>query len=484
MNIGIILRVISLVCFVVSLFMLPSMCISLIDGTDDASAFFLSTVTGIVLSTGVLFTVSRKDRDNSMGIREGVMITVFSWLSASFLGALPYKLSGRFAGYTDAFFETMSGFTTTGATILPEIETLPRGILLWRSVTHWLGGMGIIVLSLAVLPFLGVSGMEMYKAEVPGVTAGKLTPRLHDTALYLWGMYILLTVVEAVLLMLGGMSIFDAVCHSFSTIATGGFSTKNASIAYFDSAYIQWVITVFMFLSGVNFSLYFLIPSGKLGEILADEELRGYCVIIVTAVLGIMLSLYRAGMFEDFGRMLRHTVFTVVSVITTTGFIVEDFDYWPDFSRFIILMIMFIGASGGSTGGGFKVSRIIIIFRNMTAEINKLLHPRAIIYPRLNGKIIPSSTLNSSTAFLTLYIMLLIGGTLISAAFGLDFMSAVSGTLTCISNVGPGFNRLGSVEHFGFLPDAVKWVYSFCMLAGRLELFAVFLVLTPKTYRR
>lgn len=484
MNISIILRVMSLVCLVVSLFMLPPLGIALFDGTDDASAFLASTVTGIAISTAVLFFVSKKNNDNTMGLREGVMITVLSWVCASVLGAMPYSLSGRFTGYTDAFFETMSGFTTTGATILAEIETLPRGILLWRSLTHWLGGMGIIVLSLAVLPFLGVSGMEMYKAEVPGVTAGKLTPRLHDTALYLWGLYLLLTAAESILLMFGGMSLFDAVCHSFSTTATGGFSTKNASIAHFNSPYIECVITLFMFLSGINFSLYFLIPSGKFKEIFADEELRGYCAVILLATAGISLSLFRNGLWEGFAQTVRHTAFTVVSIITTTGFIVKDFDYWPDFSRLIIFIIMFIGASGGSTGGGFKVSRIIIIFRNMTAEINKLLHPRAVIHPRFNSKIIPPSTLNSASAFLSLYILLLTAGTLTAAAFGLDFMSAVSGTLTCISNVGPGFNRLGSVEHFGFLPDVVKWVFSFCMLAGRLELFALFLVLTPQTYSK
>ncbi len=483
MKIKHVLRVIAFICLVVSSAMLFPFCLALYDKSDDLFAFAISILTGVTFSVALLF-YTRVDEPLTVGIREGVGITGFSWVFASLIGALPYVLSGKFSGFTDAFFETMSGFTTTGATILPNIEAMPRGILLWRSLTHWIGGMGIIVLSLAVFPFLGVSGMEMYKAEVPGVTAGKVTPRLHQTALSLWGVYVLLTLLETVLLIFGGMSLFDAVCHSFSTIATGGFSTKNASIAYFNSSYIHWVITVFMFLSGVNFSLYFLIPQKKFRDIFADEELRCYTVIVLIASLLIALSLYFTRELSGFENLIRRSMFKTISIMTTTGFIISDFDEWPDFCRFILVILMFIGASGGSTGGGFKVSRLQILFRHMKTETLKLLHPRAVINPRMNAKPIPNGTVMSSTAFFVLYLILFAVSTLITTCAGVDFISAFSGVLTCISNVGPGLNNLGAVEHFGNLPVIVKWLLSFCMLAGRLELFAVFLLFLPSTYKK
>ncbi|MBR1437212.1 MAG: TrkH family potassium uptake protein [Synergistaceae bacterium] len=483
MRIKTVLRVLSLVCLVVCTGMILPLMLALYDGSNDALGFFISMLIGAGFSLTVLKITGRTD-NNYMGIREGVGVTGFSWIIASLIGALPYWISGNAASYTDAFFETMSGFTTTGATIFREIESLPRGILLWRSLTHLMGGMGIIVLSLAVLPFLGVSGMAMYKAEVPGVTAGKVTPRLHQTALRLWGVYMLLIFLEMILLMLGGMSLFDAFCHSCSTIATGGFSTKNNSIAYFSSAYIEWVVIIFMFLSGVNFSLYFMIPQRKFKEIFADEELRCYAKIVIFSALVMTMVMYFTGYFKDFMFALRNTLFSVVSVMTTTGFITLDFDLWPDFCRFLLVVIMFIGASGGSTGGGFKVSRVQIIYRHMMSEVSRLLHPKAVINPRMDGKAIPQSTLNSSTAFLILYLLLFLAGTLITLLFGVDLVSAVSGVITCISNVGPALNKLGSVEHFGNLPCVIKWLFSFLMLAGRLELFAVFLLFVPETYRK
>ncbi len=485
MHVKTVLRVLAYICLVVSVVMMFPLMIALYDGSNDGHAFAVSLFLGVMLSLLTLYALRWKSgHDAEMGIREGLGVTGFSWIIASALGALPFWISGCTPSYVDAFFETMSGFTTTGATIFAEIETLPRGILLWRSLTHWVGGMGIIVLSLAVLPFLGVSGMEMYRAEVPGVTAGKLTPRLHQTAMYLWGAYILLTLSETVLLMAGGMSLFDAFCHSCSTIATGGFSTKNNSIAYFNSAYIQWVIITFMFLSGVNFSLYFLIPQKKFHEIFSDEEFRGYVIITSISAFAIALSLKFSGTFTGIEYTVRQALFHVVTVMTTTGFIVEDYDYWPEFAKFVIIILMFIGASGGSTGGGCKVSRFIIIGRQLKMEVLKLLHPRSVITPRMNGKPIPQSTMASAGAFFALYMMMLAVGTLITTAYGIDVLTAFTGILTCLSNVGPGLSRLGSVEHFAWLPDGVKWLMSFCMLAGRLELFAVLLLFLPDTYRK
>ena len=478
MDINFTLKVLALISLVVCGGMLPPLVISLADGTNDALPFALSISAGVIFSAGAWIIPSSK-KTSVTGIREGVGITVFAWLIASFIGALPFWTGGFVASFADAFFETMSGFTTTGATIFAEIETLPRGILLWRSITHWIGGMGIIVLSLAVLPFLGVSGMEMYKAEVPGVTAGKVTPKLHQTAVRLWRVYIILTVTEIILLTFGGMSIFDAVCHSFSTIATGGFSTKNNSIAYFTSPYIQWVIIIFMFLSGVNFSLYFCIPS-----IFGDGEFRCYVMTAVISSAVIAISLYACGILSGVEYVIRQSLFHVVTVMTTTGFIIEDYDFWPEVAKFVIILLMFVGACGGSTGGGCKVSRFMILGCCLRAEIKKLLHPRAVISARFDGKPLAQDTLNSATSFFVLYMMMLGAGTLILTAFGIDILTAFTGVLTCLSNVGPGLNRLGSVEHFAWLPDIVKWILSFCMLAGRLELFAVFLLFVPSTYRK
>ena len=475
MKIRVVLRVLAFICLVVSGAMIFPLCLALYDGSCDVLAFTLSLLSGIALSSLILW-YSRGEDLSVMGIREGVGITGFSWIIASLVGALPYWISGGVPSYTDAFFETMSGFTTTGSTILTDIEALPRGLLLWRSLTHLMGGMGIIVLS--------VSGMAMYKAEVPGVTAGKVTPRLHQTAAMLWGVYVFLVLSETLLLMAGGMTLFDAFCHSCSTIATGGFSTKNASIAYFTNPYIQWVIIIFMFLSGVNFSLYFLIPQKRFRDIFSDEEMRGYSIITVTSSLAIMACLLVSGKLSGIEYTLRQSMFHVVSVMTTTGFIVEDYDYWPEFAKFIIIIIMFIGASGGSTGGGCKVSRFLILGRKLKSEVLKLLHPRAVITARMDGKPIPQGTMDSAGAFLILYMSMLAVSTLITTAFGIDVMTAFTGVLTCLSNVGPGLNHLGAVEHFAWLPSAVKWLFSFCMLAGRLELFAVLLLFLPGTYHR
>ena len=483
MKIRVVFKVLSLISLVVSCAMLFPFLISVYDHSPDKSAFALSMFFGFFVSF-IFYVYSTNEKSTHIGIREGVGITGFSWLTASSVGALPYWISGSVPSYTDAFFETMSGFTTTGATIMTEIEILPRGILLWRSLTHWMGGMGIIVLSLAVLPFLGVSGMEMYKAEVPGVTAEKITPRLHQTAMRLWGVYVFLTLLETLFLLIGGMSLFDSFCHSCSTIATGGFSTKNASIAYFTSPYIQWVIIIFMFASGINFSLYFLLPMKKFHDFFADEELRSYIAITIFAALSMSIALYLCGFFVSIEHTLRRTFFHVVSVMTTTGFIVEDYNLWPEFTKFLFVILMFIGASGGSTGGGCKVSRFLIIGRQLKTETMRLLHPRAIITARMNGRPIPKGTMDSSAAFFVLYMLILAIGTLITTAFGIDLLSAFTGVLTCLSNVGPGLNLLGPVENFAWLPSIVKWLFSFCMLAGRLELFAVFLLFVPGTYRK
>ena len=487
MRLPIVLRVLSLISFIVSLSMIFPILWSLADGTSDLKAFLMSLSFGVMLSLA-LFALGKPDRGryDELGIREAFAVVCFSWVIAGAIGALPYSLSGALPSYTDAFFETISGFTTTGATVLTDIEGAPRGILFWRALTHWLGGMGIVVLSLAVLPFLGVGGMELYKAEVPGPTPEKLTPRVQQTAMLLWGVYLLLTVAETVFLMFGGMSFFDAVTHSFSTIATGGFSTKNSSIAYFNSVYIEWVITFFMFISGMNFSLHFLMLTGHFKKALSDDELRYYAGIAFFSSAIIALFLVSGGIM-GIGTAIRTAAFQVVSVMTTTGFITSDYQIWPAVTKFLLLILIALGSSAGSTGGGIKVMRLLVLVRQIKAEIMSLLHPFAVITTRVNGQVVSRKALSSVTAFFILYIIVMIGATLIVAAFGhpkLDVLTSLSGVVTCLSNVGPGLNALGPVENFAWLPAGVKWVLSFCMLAGRLELFAVILLFFPAAWTR
>ena len=479
MNIKFVAQILAVITLIITAGMIPSAVIAVVGGENDVVAFLLSIAAGVAVS-GAMWWYSG-GREAHSGLREGIAITGFSWFVASFIGALPFYISGFAPTFPDAFFEAASGFTTTGATILNDIESVPKSLLLWRSLTHWFGGMGIIVLSIAILPFLNFdsSAFEMYKAEVPGITAGKITPRLHQTAVRLWGVYVALTLTEALLLCFGGMTVFDAICHSFSTIATGGFSTKNASIAYYKSSYIQWVIIIFMFLSGVNFSLYF-----DLRSLFKDSEFRCYAVIAFVSSALIAVSLYSHKMLGDLAYVVRQSVFHVVTVMTTTGFIIEDYDFWPEFTKIVIIMLMFIGACGGSTGGGCKVSRFMILWSCLRSEVKKLLHPRAVITPRFSSKPLEQDTLNSTVSFFVLFMMMLFASTLVLAAYDIDIITAFTSVLTCLSNVGPGLHKAGATESFSHFPSAVKLLLSFCMLAGRLELFAVYLLFVRNTYRK
>jgi trk system potassium uptake protein TrkH len=485
LRLRLVVRVLALVSLIVSLFMLFPIAWSLADGGDDVWAFTASLVCGVMVSV-VLFRLSGGGANyRELGVREALAVVVLSWVIAVAVGALPYVLTDVTQTYTDAFFETMSGFTTTGATIITDIEAAPRALLLWRALTHWVGGMGIIVLSLAVLPFLGVGGMELYRAEVPGPTPEKLTPRVQQTAFFLWIIYVLLTVTETILLMTGGMSFFDALTHSFSTIATGGFSTRNASIAYYESAYIEWVVTFFMFASGVNFSLHFLLLTGSPLKIGRDEEFRLYVVVVALSTLLIVAVLPAGG--AGIGSVVRQAAFQVASLISTTGFVSANYDVWPHFARFLLLILMCVGGCAGSTSGGIKVVRILALARTIRLEAQSTLHPRAILNVRVNGALIPRQALSSMTAFFMLYVITLLAATLAVTAFGderLDVLTAFSGVVASLSNVGPGLGHLGPVQNCAWLPDGVKWILSFCMLAGRLELYAVLLLFLPDTWKK
>ena len=493
MKLRLVARVLSLVSLVVSLCMAFPMIWSAVDYSDDLRAFALSLTCGVTTSYA-LFMIgggrigSKKRGDyEELGIREAFAVVGLSWVIASAVGALPYLFAGVLDSYTDAFFESISGFTTTGATVIVNVEIVPRGILFWRGLTHWLGGMGIIVLSLAVLPFLGVGGMELYKAEVPGPTPEKLTPRVQQTALLLWEVYLFLTCAETILLMLGGMDFFDALVHSFGTVATGGFSTKNASIAHYGSPYIEWVVTFFMFASGLNFSLHFLILTGFWRKACHDEEFLLYIKFFFAATVLIAVIL----LAESFGQGAEHSIraaaFQVASFMTTTGFISENYVIWPHFVQFLILLLAFAGGCAGSTGGGLKIVRILVLMRCIKTELLSKLHPRAVLHTRVNGKVISPEAMNGVMAFFTLYVMFFVGATLAVIAMGgneFNAATAISGVAASLTNLGPGLDNMGAPATYAWVTTGAKWTFSFCMLAGRLELYAVVLLFFPSTWRR
>ncbi|HPN35665.1 MAG TPA: TrkH family potassium uptake protein [bacterium] len=459
--------------------LLPILC-SLYYGDGDAWAILLSSVICLI-SGGLLALVTRNQSE--LKLREGFAIVVFGWTALAFFGALPFVMSGAIPSYTDAFFETMSGFSTTGATILRDIEALPHGLLFWRSMTHWLGGMGIVVLSLAILPLLGVGGMQLYKAEVPGPTKDRLSPRIAETAKILWGVYLLLSVVETVLLMFGGMSLFDALCHTFGTMATGGFSTKNASIAHYNSLYLELVIMLFMFLAGTNFSLHYRFLRGKRDAYHMDREFRFYliftlvCIMVVTFIVFFSRS-------SGIGASLRSAAFQVVSIMTTTGFGSDDFELWNPAGQLIMVFLMFIGGCAGSTGGSIKIIRIMLVLKHGVTEVKKLLHPNAFIPVRLGGRVVPPDVVTNILAFFIIYILIFIAGSVCMALLGLDSISACSSVAATLGNVGPGLGMVGPADNYAQVPVIGKWLLSLLMLLGRLELYTVIVIFIPDFWKK
>jgi trk system potassium uptake protein TrkH len=397
-------------------------------------------------------------------------------------GALPFFI-GSDISFVDAFFDSISGVTTTGASILINVEAVPKGLLFWRSFIQWLGGMGIIVLSVAILPFLGVGGMQLYKAEVPTPVPDKLRPRIRDTAMVLWKVYALFSLVEVVLLVLGGMSIFDALCHTFTTMPTGGFSTKNASIGHYDSAYFDIVIIVFMVLAGINFSLHFQMLRGRPLAFWRDSECRFYLLLTAVLVLFVTFELF-GDVYQNFGQALRHGAFQVVSILTTTGFATADYEKWPAMSQMILLMCMFIGASAGSTGGGMKCLRVMLCFKFCYKELFALIHPHAVSHIKIGGKPVPEDVTRSVLGFLALYVSLFALNTVLLAGLGVDFVTAFGAVASAIGNIGPGFGTVGPAENYAQIPYLGKWLLIWCMLLGRLEIFTVIILLVPEFWRK
>jgi len=437
----------------------------------------------ITFFTGIIvFFIGNKRNNNNIGKREGYLIVSITWIVISIFGSLPFIFSDAIPSFTDAFFETISGFTTTGASILTDIESVPKNILYWRAMTHWIGGMGIIVLTVAILPVLGIGGMQLLIAEMPGIAPDKLHPRITATAKRFWGIYVILTILEILLLWAGEMNFFDSVSHAFATMATGGFSTKNNSIAGF-SPYIQYVITIFMILAGMNFTLHFFAFHGKFKKVIQNEEFRAYILIIVIITVIVTTGLVLVEHY-DIERSFRDTVFTVASILTTTGFVTADYITWPVFLWIFIFALMFIGGSAGSTGGGVKIIRHLLLLKNSWLELKRTVHPSAVIPVKYGGKAISQQIIFNVMAFFLIYILIFSAGVVLLAILGLDFETAVGASIASLGNIGPGIGGVGPVENYAFIPSLGKWLLSFLMLLGRLELFTVLLVLSPAFWKR
>lgn len=473
---------------------------------------------------GSFFVIVFKDGRHEQGIKEGYAIVTFGWLAMTFVTAIPFcgylisidphGWSNFFLHFTDSYFEMMSGFTTTGATILSNIETVPRSILFLRALTHWLGGMGIITLAIVIFPTMGVSGYQMFRGEVPGPSAEKMAPRLAQTASVLWGVYMLFTLVETVLLSLGGMSVFEAVCHAFATMATGGFSTENASVAGYGSAYIEWVIIVFMYFAGINFLLHFRALRGEPMVMFKNKEFIFYNGVILVALIIItsVLVIYgmdpiektfthfrnqpmspeafaehyqvQGGFLNSIHDTVRTVLFQVVSIVTTTGFATQDFDLWPDILRFIMVLLMFFGGCAGSTGGGIKMIRVLMIWKVAKNELRKLTQPRLVSPVKIDGHVIDDRRTINVVSFVILFVGLFILTAGLMTLFVPDLTTAVTTSIATIGNIGPGLSGVGAVENYGWIPIPGKWVLVFSMLLGRLEIFTVLIMFRPQVWRK
>ena len=460
--------------------MLPSLLISLIYPESDATAF----AAAIALTTAAGFLLSRlKSNAGGLYARDGFAIVALGWILLSAFGALPFLLSGAIPRVEDALFESISGFTTTGASILREVESLPRGILFWRSFTHWMGGMGVLVMMIAIMPSVKANSIHILKAESPGPTPGKLVPKVSQTAKILYLIYILLTATQVVFLVAGGMPLYDSLVHSFSTAGTGGFSSRNLSVAAYGSDYIEIVITVFMFLFGVNFTLYYTAFKGGLKNALHDEELRIYFFTVVGATALIAINVY-SQVYRTLGESVQHAAFQVSSIITTTGFATADFNLWPVLSQLILLLLMFVGASAGSTGGGIKVVRVVVLFKVIKRELTRVIHPRAVRTIKLNGRLVDEEVVSGVMAFFYFYILIFVAAVLTVALEGEDIVTTVTSVIATLNNVGPGLGRVGPMGNFADLSVLSKAVLSLCMLIGRLEIYPIMLLMFPSFWKR
>lgn len=482
MNISLVLNLTGVVLLFSSLFMLVPFFTSFFYRGGDLSAFGISFA--ITFLAGLfLYFVTKSQEKIELKHRDGFAVVTISWLAMAMFGCLPYMLSGVALSFENAYFEAMAGFTTTGASVLSNLEELPEGILLWRSLTQWMGGMGIIVFSLAILPMLGAGGMQLFKAEVPEIGVEKLKPRIIDMAKSLWYIYAGLTAVLVLLLSMFGMDFFDALCHAFTTMATGGFSTKSSSIAYFQSSYIDVIITVFMFLAGINFSLHFYALRGNISRFGKSSEFKFYCSVVFITIVIITINVFQTGRYS-MPEALRYASFQVVSIVTTTGFATADYELWPVLSQMLLLCLMFFGGMVGSTGGGMKQVRILLMFKQAHRELYHLIHPHALTALKLDEKNVPKETLGGIWGFLFLFILIAVIATVLMTALGVDLITSASSVISAMSNVGPALGETGPVDNYYALPETGKWILSLCMLIGRLEIYTVIVLFMPLFWKK
>lgn len=445
---------------------------------------FLPIVLSAFFSIGAGFAAGKLlfDHDVELNLRDGFFIVSIGWIMMAFFGALPFWWSGEIPHAIDSWFESASGFTTTGSTILSDVESLSYGLVLWRSLIQWIGGMGIIVLSIALLPLMGVGGLQLYKAEVPGPTIDKIKPRVRDTAATLWKVYALFTVAAGILYFLGGMNWFESVCHALTTMATGGFSTRNASIGGFNSSYITVVATIFMFIAGVNFILHYRWLKGDYKSILTSTEFRWFAGITIGAILFVTFSTLQST-FDSFWTALEHSAFQVVAILTTTGYGTYDYELWAPAVQFLLFVFMFFGGMSGSTAGGIKFVRILLLIKNTVYEIKRIVHPKAIIPLTLHKQNVTQDVINEIMAFVFIFVSVFIFGTIILSMTGLDFTSSLGATASAMGNIGPGLGSVGPSETYAHLHSIAKLTLTICMIMGRLELFTVLIILSRSFWR-
>ncbi len=474
------LKIIFILLLIICLFMLMPVITAFYYNETSLIEYFLIPVGLIIAGAAFLFIITRKHKVKAFSAKDGFFFVSTSWVLASLFGCLPFYLSGTIPSFVDAFFETMSGYTTTGASILTEIESLPKCMLFWRSLTHWLGGMGIVVLTVAILPFFGIGGVHLIRSESPGPTVSKFTSRIAGTAKILWLIYLGLTIAETALLMISGMDLFDALTHTFGTLATGGFSPKNKSVGHYDSPYIHIIITIFMLLAGMNFLLFYKLITRKVKEVYNNLEFKVYIGIFIIAALIIALNLMYYETFPGFKDSLRYAGFQAASILTTTGFSTADFAAWPELSKIMLFFLMFVGGCGGSTGGGIKVIRIVVMFKLGIHEMKYLLHPRGVFSMKIDNTHVKKDVVYPIAGFFFLYFLLLLLVMIVVASGGNGIKTSISTALVTLGNIGPGFGKIGPTLNYHFFPPYIKWVLAAAMMIGRLELYTVLVLLTSQ----
>ncbi len=480
MNRRMVLHILGQVLIVEAILMLPALLVGLGYGEFETLPCFLIPM-GILLVVGFLLKW-KKPKDTTIYSRDGLFIVAAAWVLMSLAGAIPFRLCGQYPTFADSFFEIVSGFTTTGASVISKPELLPHGILFWRSFSHWIGGMGVLVFVLAVLPLSEDRSLHLMRAEAPGPIVDKLVPKMRDTAKILYGVYAAMTLLLILLLLCGGMPVFDAVCNAFATAGTGGFSIHSSGIGLYNSAYIDIVISVFMLLFGVNFNLYYLLLLRRFKAAFSNEEVRWYLGIVAFATITIAANIYR--LHQSVGRALRFSFFQVSTIITTTGFATEDFNLYPEYSRHLLVLLMIIGACAGSTGGGLKVSRLILLGKTFAQEIRRLFHPRAVTVVRLDGKAMDDKVIRGTLTYFGMYMMIVILSILAISIDNFDFTTNATAVLSCFNNIGPGLGVVGPMGNYGGYSGWVKLLLSFDMLLGRLEILPMLILFAPGTWSK